>query len=251
MKTLVAIPVYNEQRYVCRVLRAVRRYTPHILVVNDGSTDDTGELLACQPDIAVITHPENRGYGRSLIDAFDYAYRRGYDWVITMDCDEQHEPACIPAFLAQAERRDADLISGSRYLAESPADHDPPEDRRRINSAVNNLLDLTLGLRLTDSFCGFKAHRVCAMRRLELDEPGYAFPLQLWVRAARAGLRIREIPVPRIYRDRSREFGGTLDDPAARMQHYLHVLVRELRREPTVRPCPPPRVLDESCPICE
>jgi dolichol-phosphate mannosyltransferase len=251
VKTLVAIPVYNEQRYVCRVLRAVRRYTPHILVVNDGSTDDTGELLACEPDIAVITHPENRGYGRSVIDAFDFAARRGYDWVITMDCDEQHEPGCIPAFLAEAKRCDADLISGSRYLAESSADHDPPEDRRRINAAVNNLLELTLGLRLTDSFCGFKAHRVCAMRRLELDEPGYAFPLQLWVRAARAGLRIREIPVPRIYRDRSREFGGTLDDPAARMQHYLHVLVRELRREPAVRPCPPPRVLDESCPICE
>lgn len=250
MRTLVAIPVYNEARYVSGVLRAVRRYTHDLLLVNDGSTDGTAELLARQPNVCVIHHPENRGYGQSLIDAFCFAARRGYDWVITMDCDEQHEPERIPAFLAEAARGDADVISGSRYRSESAADDAPPVDRRRINLAVNDLLDMTLGLRLTDSFCGFKAHRVGAMRRLGLDEPGYAFPLQFWVRCVRAGLRIREIPVPRIYRDRSREFGGTLDDPAARMQHYLEVLVRELRREPAqcrAGVC----TSDRSTPVCE
>ena len=97
---------------------------------------------------------------------------------------------------------------------------------------VNRLLDQILGLRLTDSFCGFKAHRVAAMRALSLDEPGYAFPLQFWAQCVRAGLRIRELPVRRIYRDTSREFGGTLDDPAARLLHYLAVFVRELERCP-------------------
>lgn len=231
MRCLVSIPVFNEERYIRDVLAAVREYSPDILVINDGSTDGTGAMLATEPNIATLTHPENRGYGQSLIDAFHYADANGYDWLITMDCDWQHEPIRIPDFVAAAERDDTDIISGSRYLHAYDNDDDPPADRRRINQTITNLLNDLLGLRLSDSFCGFKAHRVAALRRLSLDEPGYAFPLQFWVQCARAGLRISELPVRRIYRDRNREFGGTLDDPAARLQHYLIVLVRELTRE--------------------
>lgn len=237
MRVLIAIPVYNEERYVQRVLAAVRRHICDILVVDDGSTDATPALLRREPRVSVITHHENRGYGQSLIDAFAFADTHGYDWVITMDCDEQHEPARIPDFIAQAARDDADVISGSRYLRSHLDDDVAPPDRREINHTINHLLGQILGLRLTDSFCGFKAHRVAAMRRLSLDEPGYAFPLQFWVQCVRAGLRIREVPVRRIYRDQSREFGGTLDDPAARLQHYLAVLVRELARCPLGHRC--------------
>ena len=234
MRFLVTIPVYNEERYLPAVIHAVRRHARDVLVVDDGSTDATAALLRDQPGVHTIRHPENRGYGQSLIEAFVFAADRGYDWVITIDCDEQHEPAQIPLFMAQAARDDADVISGSRYLCPRPDDDDAPPDRLRINQTVTGLLEQIVGLRLTDSFCGFKAHRVAAVRRLPLDEPGYAFPLQFWVQCVRAGLRIRELPVRRIYRDKSREFGGTLDDPAARLLHYLAVLVRELRREPLV-----------------
>lgn len=236
MRVLVAIPVYNERRYVLRVLDAVRRYARDILVIDDGSTDGTAALLGTQGDIHLIRHPENRGYGQSLIDAFAFAAARGYEWVITLDCDEQHEPAQIPDFLREIARDDADVISGSRYLSPHPDDDPPPPERRQINRIIAGLLEPLLGLRLTDAFCGFKAHRVAAMRRLRLDEPGYAFPLQFWVECGRADLRIREIPVRRIYRDRSREFGGTLDDPSARLQHYLEVLLDALRREPALTP---------------
>ena len=232
MRFLVAIPVFNEQRHLPGVLQSVLRHTSDILVVNDGSTDSTADILAAQPRIATLTHPENRGYGQSLIDAFGFADRNGYDWVITIDCDEQHEPAQIPQFVELAGRGTADVISGSRYLREHPDDDHAPPDRRRINRTITDLLDQLLELKLTDAFCGFKAHRVAAMRRLRLDEPGYAFPLQFWPQCVRAGLRIVEIPVRRIYRDSSREFGGTLDDPAARLQHYLQVLMCELHREP-------------------
>lgn len=232
MRLLIAIPVYNEERYLPRVLDALARHGHDLLVINDGSTDRTAAILARRTGVHVITQPENRGYGRSLIDAFAWADRHGYDWVLTIDCDEQHEPRQIPDFVAAIRRDDADVISGSRYLEDFAGDDLPPEDRRKINETVTTLLDQVLELRLTDSFCGFKAHRVSAMRRLQLDEPGYAFPLQFWPACVRAGLRIREIPVRRIYRDRRRAFGGTLDDPAARLQHYLEVFVRELRRVP-------------------
>ncbi len=231
MKPLVTIPVYNEERYLLRVLDAVRVHARHILVVDDGSPDATPALLRRYRDVQTITHRENRGYGQSLIDAFAFAAARNYDWVITLDCDEQHEPARIPAFLEEAARDDADIISGSRYLRADPLDEEAPLDRREINHTINHVLAQVLNLHLTDSFCGFKAHRVAALRRLRLDEPGYAFPLQFWVQCVRAGLRIRELPVRRIYRDKSREFGGTLDDPAARLTHYLAVFLRELCRE--------------------
>jgi glycosyltransferase involved in cell wall biosynthesis len=234
VKLLIAIPVYNEERHLPRVLDAVRRHLPDVLVVDDGSTDKTAAILSRQAGVHTIRHPENRGYGQSLIDAFAFAAVRDYSWVITIDCDEQHEPAQIPEFMAAAAAGDCDVISGSRYLRPDAADDPAPEDRLRINRVINELLAQLVGLRLTDSFCGFKAHRVAAMKRLRLDEPGYAFPLQFWAQCARAGLRIRELPVRRIYRDPTREFGGTFDDPAARLQHYLEVLLQELRREPAV-----------------
>ena len=90
MRLLIAIPVFNEQKYLGRVLDKVRQFHGDILVIDDGSSDDTPKILAARDDIKVIRHPTNLGYGRSLIDAFDYARRHGYDWVITMDCDEQH-----------------------------------------------------------------------------------------------------------------------------------------------------------------
>ncbi|MBN2445329.1 MAG: glycosyltransferase family 2 protein [Phycisphaerae bacterium] len=244
MRCLIAIPVYNEALHLPCVLAAVAPYGLDVLVIDDGSTDETPALLAEHSAARVIHHPENRGYGQSLIDAFQYGDRHGYDWVITMDCDEQHEPAQLPEFIAAVVGDDVDLVSGSRYLREFADDDPPPPERRHINQLLTEMLSRTLGLKLTDSFCGYKAHRVAAMTRLALDEPGYAFPLQFWPRFARAGLRMREIPVRRIYRDKGRTFGGTLDDPAARLQHYLEVFVRELR------PVAATRMATTTCDFC-
>jgi glycosyltransferase involved in cell wall biosynthesis len=230
VRLLIAIPVYNERKYVEHVLAKVKQFHPEVLVVDDGSTDGTGEYLASRDDIQLIRHPENRGYGQSLINAFAHADRRGYDWVITMDCDEQHEPEMIPEFVRHIRMDDADIISGSRYLHHRNDDDLPPGDRRAINATITRILNDVYQLNLTDSFCGFKAHRVRAMRKLTLDIPGYAFPMQLWPQAWAAGLRIKEIPVRLIYNDPNRHFGGLLDDAAIRLQHYLSVLANEQAR---------------------
>jgi glycosyltransferase involved in cell wall biosynthesis len=235
VRALVAIPVHNELKHVRRVLTEVRRYHRHILVIDDGSTDGTAPLLQRLEEaqtIQLIRHPVNRGYGQSIIDAFTHADARGYDWVITMDCDLQHEPRMIPQFLRRIRTDRFDIISGSRYLRPRCDDDLPPGDRRAVNATITPLINDLLGLRLTDSFCGYKAHRVCAMIPLGLDEPGYAFPMQLWPRAAQAGLRITEIPVRLIYNDPNRHFGGMLDDVSRRLLHYLEVLQRELRLGP-------------------
>ena len=231
MRLLIAIPVYNERKYVCQVLEKVRQYhSGDILVIDDGSTDGTAEILAGMPGILGIRHETNLGYGKSLIDAFDFADRRGYDWVITMDCDEQHEPEMIPEFIRHIESNQWDLISGSRYLQQRSDDDLPPGDRRRINDQITRLVNETLHLNLTDTFCGYKAHRVEAMRKITLDVTGYAFPMQLWPQVAAARFRITELPVRLIYNDPTRHFGGQLDDADNRLRHYLEVFQAEMRR---------------------
>ena len=231
MSTLVAIPVYNEQRYVQRGLEQVRRYASDILVIDDGSTDQTPLLLARQP-VEVIRHARNRGYGRSLIDAFRWAQCYSFEWLITMDCDEQHQPESLPDFFEAIGADDADVISGSRYQLDSRCGDPPPADRRAINTQMTAAINDVLGLSITDAFCGYKAYRVSAVKTLALDEPGYAFPLQFWVQAAAHDLQIREVPVRLIYNDASRSFGGPLDDPAIRRRHYEKVLQWELAKFP-------------------
>lgn len=229
MRTLIAIPVYNEEKYVPRVLRAVLDQVDNVLVIDDGSSDQTVAMLPKFP-VDVIRHGVNRGYGRSMQDSFSWAQTQGFDWVITMDCDEQHEPAAIPMFIEAARANTADVVSGSRYLSISSAADSPPPDRRSINRRITQELNERLGMHLTDSFCGFKAYRIDALKRLNLSEDGYAFPMQFWVQAAAQGLRISEVPVKLIYNDPNRSFGGPLDDPEIRMRHYQRVLHCELER---------------------
>lgn len=234
-RNLIAIPVFNEERYVDRVLGDIRRHDGDILVVDDGSTDATPNLLARHRGIHVLTHLENRGYGMSLSSAFAYARRRGYEWVVTMDCDEQHDPALIPRFLAEAKKTQADVISGTRYAhGHAPSGTPVPPDRRRINRSITELINAKLGLHITDAFCGFKAYKVASLHHFAITVPGYAMPMQFWVQLARAGLTVRELEVSLIYNDPTRHFGGLLDDPGARRRHYLEVFAEELGKSPLI-----------------
>jgi dolichol-phosphate mannosyltransferase len=229
MNLLTAIPVYNEERHLETVLAEVRRYSPHIVVINDGSTDRTAELLARQPDLTVLTHEQNRGYGAALVSAFAYALTTDADVLVTMDCDGQHEPARIPVLLEAIH--DADIVSGSRYLRDFRQDTLTPQDRRQINRTVTAELNDRLGLDLTDAFCGFKAYRREALTRLHITETGWGMPLQLWVQAARRGLRVKEVGVPRVYLDPNRAFGGVLNDADQRLAYYRRVIDDALAAE--------------------
>jgi glycosyltransferase involved in cell wall biosynthesis len=224
VRFLTALPVYNEVSHVEPVLDEVLRYSPDVLVVDDGSTDGTSELLARRGDIQVIRHEKNRGYGAGLKTAFAHALAEGYDVLVTIDCDGQHQPRMIPEFVAAAAN--ADIVSGSRYLAHFAGDSLPPIERRKINALLTDELNLRLGLQLTDAFCGFKSYRAEALTRFDIDELGYAMPIEVWVQAVRASLKIVELPVPLIYLEEKRSFGGALDNAATRLDYYRQVLER-------------------------
>jgi dolichol-phosphate mannosyltransferase len=120
-------------------------------------------------------------------------------------------------------------VSGSRYLKHYVGDSQPPTERLYINKRITAQLNELLKLRLTDAFCGFKAYRVEALKLLDIEDEGYAMPLELWVQAAMRGMRIMEIPVPLIYLDLSRSFGGALDESEKRLNYYNQVITRSVQ----------------------
>src|SRR4051794_14374903 len=125
MRWLTAIPIYNEAKTLHGVLHEVRRYSPEILVVDDGSNDGSSQLLDGEPGLLRVTHQTNRGYGAAVKSAFDFAVTHGYDVLVTMDCDGQHEPSRVPVLLEAIGN--ADIVSGSRYLRDFRQNTPVPE----------------------------------------------------------------------------------------------------------------------------
>lgn len=232
-RILTALPVYNEASHVKDVLQQVLQHASDVLVVNDGSSDGTAAALQQFEDrIHVQHHPVNLGYGAALNTAFQYALRYGYDVLVTIDCDGQHQPALISEIAARVDdpAQPVEMVSGSRYLLPPENGQAAPADRRLINRQVTTCLNEKLGFDITDAFCGFKAYRVSALADLDITDTGYAMPLQLWVQASDLHWRISEYAVPLIYLDEQRSFGGALDDAEVRLAHYRSVLNAELSR---------------------
>jgi len=228
MKFAILIPVYNEGATLERVLQRLSAFkNADVVIMDDGSTDATPSILERIRVKGVIRHPENQGYGRSLMDGFDFAKTHGYDYCVTMDADEQHEPGFIPCLLEKLDKYD--IVSGSRYLDPLLSSEAPPPERLEVNRIITEKLRQLTGYPLTDSFCGFKGYRVDGLRKLQLTETNYGFPIQVWLQAAKAGLRVVECAVPLIYKDHSRNFNNQFANRDERLSHYLQVMEREAR----------------------
>jgi len=237
-ENLILIPIYNEQKHIFNVLREVRKYSPEdLLVVNDGSTDESKdiveEIASCaklKGKVTIINHSENEGYGKSLIDGINFARNNKYRYLLTIDCDEQHEPELIPQFLEEIKKGEFEIVSGSRYLSLQKQIDTPPEDRYAINRKITVLINKITGYGLTDSFCGFKVYRMEGLKKLELTEKGYGLPLQLWIQAYKNNLTVKELPVSMIYKDKDRTFGNCLDDPTKRLAYYQKIIDSEVKK---------------------
>ncbi len=227
MNTLIALPAYNEQKDIGFIISQIKKYNLDILVIDDGSTDGTQDQLSKIENINTIVHEKNLGYGQTIIDAFKYGISNGYDSIITMDCDGQHIPDELQIFLTQIS--DYDIVSGSRYLIQTnKLDPQIPPDRYAINIEITQILNETTTLNLTDSFCGFKAYKTDAIKKMKLTEKGYGMPLQLWMQAWKLGLSIKEIPVKLIYNNADKRFSGSLDNPTIRLNYYKEIIKREM-----------------------
>lgn len=226
-KILVAIPVFNETD-VHNIIRRVNNYHLDVLVIDDGSTNGLHKELSNLGNIHVITHPRNHGYGKTIIDAFAFAIKNGYDYLLTIDSDGQHEPEEISLFLKEIPFYDCDILSGSRYYFPARPDNEFPQERYLINKEITGIINRITGFNLTDTFCGFKAYKVKKLKLIPLTEYGYGMPLQLWIQAWKLGLRVREIPVKLIYKDLLKQFKGTMKNPVTRLNYYKNIIENEI-----------------------
>jgi dolichol-phosphate mannosyltransferase len=233
---LIVLPVYNEEKNLKEVIEEVKlnidKNITDILAIDDGSTDKSSEILREIKEIKIIKHENNLGYGATLIEGFNYAIEKNYKYVITIDCDRQHQPKDIKKFFNEIKNSDYDIISGSRYLDFNTNKilYVPP-DRYKINKKITEKLNRITNYNLTDSFCGFKAYKVSALKRLKLNEKGYGMPVQLWVEAFKNKLKVKEIAVELIYLDFTKNFNNNFKSILERYRYYLKVLEKSLKDE--------------------
>lgn len=230
--TLIIIPVFNEGSVIQKVAKRTLEHSTsfaNILFINDGSTDTSkSELLSLAltyPEITVLNKETNQGYGASLISGIEFAIQNKYDFCITMDCDDQHQPSDLPRFFEFDSS--IDLVSGSRYLPNSGVQGiEPPGDRVEINKRITALINKHYNLHITDAFCGFKRYKLSSFQNHEFTENGYASPLELWSYVYHLSRSVKEIAVDRIYITDDRSFGEDLDKKRKRYQYYLKVWKR-------------------------
>jgi len=195
MKILIIIPAYNEASRIGEVVRCVREAAPDydILVVNDGSGDETSHA-AQSAGATVVSHPFNLGYGVAIQTGYKYALAKQYDFVVQMDGDGQHDPACISDLLAPVLAGKTDFCLGSRFLGvESYA----PSLARKVGMALFRWLVSTLiKTRITDSTSGFQAFNRRVIRYFTTEVFPCDYPdADMLITLHRAGFRIREVPV--------------------------------------------------------
>jgi dolichol-phosphate mannosyltransferase len=203
---LIIIPTYNERENAPEIVRAVGAVVPkaHILFVDDGSPDGTGqvidEMVARDGRIQVIHRQGKLGLGTAYIAGFRHGLARGYRFLIEMDADFSHNPKYLPDMLARAER--ADVVVGSRYVSGGGTSN--WSLGRKLISQGGGLYSRTiLGLRTKDLTAGFVCWNRRVLEALPLDRirsSGYGFQIEMKYRAAKAGYTIDEMPI--VFEDR-------------------------------------------------
>jgi len=186
MKVLALIPALNAERTLPRVLEDTRKQLEPVIVIDDGSSDRTGDVARAGGAI-VLRHDVNRGKGAALKTGFAWALEHGYDGVITLDADGQHLPSEIPKFLAAS----GDLIIGGRaHLFQ----HMLPR-RRNANRFSAWCISKCAGVRIPDSQSGFRFYSARLLRELKLRADGFDMESEVIVRAGRGGFTIVTIPI--------------------------------------------------------
>jgi glycosyltransferase involved in cell wall biosynthesis len=189
-RVLLLIPAFNAAKSVGDVVRASKELVPDVIVVNDGSRDDTA-AVARAAGAEVVDHPQNRGKGAALKTGFAYALQHGYDVVVTLDADGQHLPREIPKFLRAREETKADLIIGGRsHLFGQMV------PRRRLANRISAWsIAKASKTGITDSQSGFRLYSANLLRNVRLRTDGFDLESEVIVRAGVGGFKVITTPI--------------------------------------------------------
>jgi glycosyltransferase involved in cell wall biosynthesis len=193
LKCACVIPALNEEAAIAAVVAGCRRQDLPVYVVDDGSRDATAER-ARAAGAEVLVHSVNLGKGQAMADGLERAAADGFEAVVFLDADGQHDPAELPAFLATAEGG-AELVVGCRGLSLP----NMPRVRRWTNRFTSWVLSRLAGRRLSDTQSGYRLVRVAIWPRIRPESGRFAAEGEMLVRAGRAGVHIAEVPIKTIY----------------------------------------------------
>jgi dolichol-phosphate mannosyltransferase len=202
------MPTYNERQNLEIIAGRIREAVPDadLLVVDDNSPDGTGDLAdklaEADPRVQVLHRTEKAGLGRAYVAGFTKALAEGYDLIVEMDADGSHRPEDLPRLLAA--EAGADAVIGSRYVPGGTVVN-WPASRQVLSKGANLYTRLMLGVRVKDATGGFRVYRAATLRRIGLDgiqSAGYCFQVDMTLRVLQAGLRITEVPITFVERER-------------------------------------------------
>lgn len=203
-KICVLIPTYNNEKTLKRVIDGVFEYTENIIVVNDGSTDSTAQILQNYPVIDVISLPKNKGKGNGLRTGFKKAKQSGFDYAITIDSDGQHYPDDIPVFVeALLEENEDVLLIGNRNMSQDGI----PKKSSFGNRFSNFWFWFETGIKLEDTQSGYRLYPLHKIPK-KYFTPKFEFEIEIIVRTAWRHVPVKNIPIKVLY------------DPAERVSHF-------------------------------
>ena len=194
-QSVIVIPTYNNGGTLGQVLTDVLAYSFPVIVVNDGSTDNTLEVLQGFPGIRVISYPDNRGKGYALNTGLKAAMEAGYRYAITLDSDGQHYADDIPVFLKEIALYPDSLLIGARNLASD----NMPGKNTFANKFSNFWFTLETGIRLSDTQSGYRLYPLHKLKKMRLFTTKYEYELEIIVQAAWRDIRVTNVPVKVYY----------------------------------------------------
>ncbi len=219
----VVIPAFNAATTIGELVRRVRHQGIEVVVVDDGSTDQTAPVASAQGAV-VISHLRNEGKGRALRTGFEYALRSQYDGVVTMDSDGQHDPAEIPQLIRAGEVQHAGLAIGNRLDGNTPM----PLARRLTNQLMSAVVSAVARQHIPDTQCGFRFVRKEVLADTPLRARRFEIETELVIGAAARRWKIVSVPVRSIYQD-ERSYIRPVRDGIRFVGTVLRHLIRQRR----------------------
>lgn len=222
MKVCCIIPAYQESRAIREVVTLSRKYASCVIVIDDGSTDNTGQI-AEESGAKVLRHSRNRGKGAALRTGFHNALDLGCDIIITLDGDMQHNPHSIPRFVQKIEEG-FDVVVGSRSSTQS---EEMPFVRKLSNLITTQALRVLFKVPITDSQSGYRAFRRKVLESIQIRDEGFAAETEILIDARRAGFEISEVPIATNYGEEESKIRARRD-----IARWLVTLTKNLRPQP-------------------
>lgn len=195
MPTFVVIPAYNEEKHLREVIQNTKKYIDNIIVVDDGSKDNTS-IIAKEEGVIILKNIINLGKGATLRTGCDYALKRGANQIIVLDADAQHDPHKIPEFLENLENNN-EIIFGYRKLSETM-----PFILRFGNWFISKTTKFLYNLDLYDTQCGYRAFTAEAYQKIRWDSSDYGMESEMITKVGKHKLRYAQVPLQTIYLDK-------------------------------------------------